>query len=212
MLHWVDYAKIFMSLIVVVNPVSAVPIFVTLTSRNTEQERKNIARIASISVAVVLVLSAIMGEPVLMLFGVTVASFKVGGAILILLMSISMMHALPSRESQTPEETREATQKENIAVVPLAIPLLAGPAAISTTIIYATDQSSPGHLGAVIACCLLVSVITWLALLLAVPARKWLGETGVNIVTRLMGLLLAAVAVEIFTSGLLVLLPGLRGS
>ena len=212
MLHWVDYAKIFMSLIVVVNPVSAVPIFVTLTSRNTEQERKNIARIASISVAVVLVLSAIMGEPVLMLFGVTVASFKVGGAILILLMSISMMHALPSRESQTPEETQEAAQKENIAVVPLAIPLLAGPAAISTTIIYATDRSSPGHLSAVIACCLLVSLITWLALLLAVPARKWLGETGVNIVTRLMGLLLAAVAVEIFTSGLLVLLPGLRGS
>ena len=212
MLHWVDYAKIFMSLIVVVNPISAVPIFVTLTARNTEKERKNIARIASISVAVVLVLSAIMGEPVLMLFGVTVASFKVGGAILILLMSISMMHALPSRESQTPEETQEAAQKENIAVVPLAIPLLAGPAAISTTIIYATDRSSPGHLSAVIACCLLVSLITWLALLLAVPARKWLGETGVNIVTRLMGLLLAAVAVEIFTSGLLVLLPGLRGS
>ena len=212
MLHWVDYAKIFMSLIVVVNPISAVPIFVTLTSRNTEKERKNIARIASISVAVVLVLSAIMGEPVLTLFGVTVASFKVGGAILILLMSISMMHALPSRESQTPEETQEAAQKENIAVVPLAIPLLAGPAAISTTIIYATDRSSPGHLSAVIACCLLVSLITWLALLLAVPARKWLGETGVNIVTRLMGLLLAAVAVEIFTSGLLVLLPGLRGS
>ena len=212
MLHWVDYAKIFMSLIVVVNPISAVPIFVTLTSRNTEQERKNIARIASISVAVVLVLSAVMGEPVLMLFGVTVASFKVGGAILILLMSISMMHALPSRESQTPEETREASQKENIAVVPLAIPLLAGPAAISTTIIYATDRSSPGHLSAVIACCLLVAVVTWLALLLAVPARKWLGETGVNIVTRLMGLLLAAVAVEIFTSGLLVLLPGLRGN
>jgi multiple antibiotic resistance protein len=212
MLHWVDYAKIFMSLIVVVNPISAVPIFVTLTARNTEKERKNIARIASISVAVVLVLSAIMGEPVLTLFGVTVASFKVGGAILILLMSISMMHALPSRESQTPEETQEAAQKENIAVVPLAIPLLAGPAAISTTIIYATDRSSPGHLSAVIACCLLVSLITWLALLLAVPARKWLGETGVNIVTRLMGLLLAAVAVEIFTSGLLVLLPGLRGS
>ncbi len=212
MLHWVDYAKIFMSLIVVVNPISAVPIFVTLTSRNSEKERKNIARVASISVAVVLVLSAIMGEPVLMLFGVTVASFKVGGAILILLMSISMMHALPSRESQTPEETQEAAEKENIAVVPLAIPLLAGPAAISTTIIYATDRSSPGHLSAVIACCLLVALITWLALLLAVPARKWLGETGVNIVTRLMGLLLAAVAVEIFTSGLLVLLPGLRGS
>ncbi len=212
MLHWVEYAKIFMALIVIVNPISAVPIFVTLTSRNTERERKNIARTASISVAVVLVLSAVMGEPVLMLFGVTIASFKVGGAILILLMAISMMHALPSRESQTPEEAREASNKENIAVVPLAIPWLAGPGAISTTIIYATDRSSPEHLGAVIVCCLLVAFITWLALRLAMPVRKWLGETGVNIATRLMGLLLAAVAVEIFTSGLLVLLPGLRGS
>ncbi len=210
--HWVEYAKIFMALLVIVNPVSAVPIFVTLTSRNTERERKNIARTASISVAVVLVLSAVIGEPVLMLFGVTVASFKVGGAILILLMAISMMHALPSRESQTPEEAREASHKENIAVVPLAIPLLSGPGAISTTIIYATDSASPQHLAAVILCCLLVALTTWLALRLAMPARKWLGETGVNIATRLMGLLLAAVAVEIFTSGLLVLLPGLRGN
>ncbi len=212
MLHWVDYAKIFMALMVIVNPVSAVPIFVSLTTKNTEAEKKNIARIASISVAVVLILSAIIGQPILLLFGVTIASFKVGGAILILLMAISMMHAMPSRESQTPEEVQEATMKENIAVVPLAIPLLSGPGAISTTIIYATERSSPGHLGAVILCCLLVALTTWLALRLAAPVSKWLGETGVNIATRLMGLLLAAVAVEIFTSGLVILLPGLRGS
>ncbi len=212
MLHWVDYAKIFMALMVIVNPVSAVPIFVSLTSKNSAAEKKNIARIASISVAVVLVLSAIIGQPILLLFGVTIASFKVGGAILILLMAISMMHAMPSRESQTPEEVKEATLKENIAVVPLAIPLLSGPGAISTTIIYATDRSSPEHLGIVIMCCLLVALTTWLALRLATPVSKWLGETGVNIATRLMGLLLAAVAVEIFTSGLVILLPGLKGS
>ncbi len=212
MLHWVDYAKIFMALMVIVNPVSAVPIFVSLTSKNSEAEKKHIARIASISVAVVLVLSAIIGQPILLLFGVTIASFKVGGAILILLMAISMMHAMPSRESQTPEEVKEATLKENIAVVPLAIPLLSGPGAISTTIIYATDRSSPEHLGIVIMCCLLVALTTWLALRLATPVSKWLGETGVNIATRLMGLLLAAVAVEIFTSGLVILLPGLKGS
>ncbi|CAG0940122.1 hypothetical protein GALLN_00857 [Gallionellaceae bacterium] len=210
MLHWADYAKFFMALMVIVNPVSAVPLFVSMTASNSEAEKRHIARMASISVAVVLVLAAVIGQQILVLFGITIASFKVGGAILILLMAISMMHATPSREKQTPEEAREAEIKESIAVVPLAIPLLSGPGAISTTIIYATERSSMGHLGAIILCCLLVACATWLALRLATPVSRWLGETGVNIAIRLMGLLLAAVAVEIFTSGLVVLLPGLK--
>lgn len=210
MLHWADYAKFFMALMVIVNPISTVPLFVTMTANNTDAERKHIARVASIAVAVVLVLAAVIGQQILALFGITIASFKVGGAILILLMAISMMHAMPSREKQTPEEAREAEFKESIAVVPLAIPLLSGPGAISTTIIYATERASLGHLGAIILCCLLVALTTWLSLRLATPVSKWLGETGVNIAIRLMGLLLAAVAVEIFASGLIVLLPGLK--
>jgi multiple antibiotic resistance protein len=210
MLYWADYLKIFMALVIIVNPVSALPLFVSMTAGNTEAEKKHIARIASISVAVVLVLAAVIGQPMLAIFGITIASFKVGGAILILLMAISMMHAAPNREKQTPEEAREAAEKENIAVVPLAIPLLSGPGAISTTIVYATERSSPSHLGIIILCCLLVALLTWLALRLATPVSKWLGETGVNIAIRLMGLLLAAVAVEILASGLVVLLPGLK--
>lgn len=210
MLHWADYLKIFMALVIIVNPVSALPLFVSMTAGNTEAEKKYIARVASISVAVVLILSAVIGQEILAIFGITIASFKVGGAILILLMAISMMHAAPNREKQTPEEAREAAEKENIAVVPLAIPLLSGPGAISTTIVYATERSSPTHLGIIILCCLLVALLTWLALRLATPVSKWLGETGVNIAIRLMGLLLAAVAVEILASGLVVLLPGLK--
>jgi multiple antibiotic resistance protein len=210
MLPWADYLKIFMALVIIVNPVSALPLFVSMTADNTETEKKNIARIASFSVALVLVLAALMGEPILALFGITIASFKVGGAILILLMAISMMHAAPNREKQTPEEASEAAEKENIAVVPLAIPLLSGPGAISTTIVYATERSSPVHVGIIIVCCLLVALATWLALRLAAPVSKWLGKTGVNIAIRLMGLLLAAVAVEILASGLVVLLPGLK--
>ena len=210
MLHWVDYAKFFMALMVIVNPLSTIPVFITMTASNTAEERKHIARTSSIAVTVVLVLAALIGEPLLDLFGITIASFKVGGAILILLMAISMMHALPNREKQTPEEAREAELKESIAVVPLAIPLLSGPGAISTTIIYATAYSSALHLTIIILCCLLVALTTWLTLRLATQIGGWLGETGVNIATRLMGLFLAAVAVEIFTSGLVVLLPGLK--
>ena len=210
MLEWTEYAKIFLALLVIVNPVGAVPLFVSMTSENSGPEKMRIARIASVSVAIVLAVSAVAGQPLLALFGISIASFKVGGAILILLLAISMMHGTTSAEKQTPEEAREAAYKERIAVVPLAIPLLSGPGAISTTIIYATVQSSPGHLAAIIACGLLVALITWIALRVATPVSQWLGKTGVNIAMRLMGLLLAAVAVEIFASGIVVLLPGLK--
>lgn len=210
MLAWAEYTKFFLALIVIVNPVGAVPLFVSMTEQHTREEKLRISRVASTAVAIVLILSAIAGEPLLAFFGITIASFKVGGAILILLLAISMMHAAPTREKQTPEEAREAEDKESIAVVPLAIPLLAGPGAMSTTIIFATAQSSPLHVGVIIVCCVLVSLLTYIALRAAATVSRLLGRTGVNIAIRIMGLLLAAVAVEIFASGITTLLPGLR--
>jgi multiple antibiotic resistance protein len=209
MLDWAEYTKFFLALMVIVNPIGAVPLFVSMTTHDTAEERRRIARVASISVAIVLIVSSIAGQPLLEFFGISIASFKVGGAILILLLAISMMHATPTGEKQTPAEAIEAADKESIAVVPLAIPLLSGPGAISTTIIYSTGRSSLSHILLIIVCCLLVSFATWIALRAATPVSRWLGQIGVNIAIRLMGLLLAAVAVEIFTSGILVLLPGL---
>jgi len=210
MLDWTEYAKICLALLVIVNPVGAVPLFASMTSGNSEEEKHRIARIASTSVAIVLTVAAVGGQPLLALFGITIASFKVGGAILILLLAISMMHGEQSGEKQTPDEAKEAEDKERIAVVPLAIPLLSGPGAISTIIIYATAQTSVAHLAAIVACAMLVALVTWIALRAATAVSTWLGKTGVNIAMRLMGLLLAAVAVEIFASGIVVLLPGLR--
>ncbi len=210
MLDWVAYTKFFLALIVIVNPIGTVPLFVSMTAEHGDRDRKNIARVASLSVGIVLILAAIAGEHLLAFFGISIASFKVGGAILILLMAISMMHASPTGEKQTKEEAREAVDKESIAVVPLAIPLLAGPGAILTTIIYAAGFRSLAHTGLISLCCVLVALVTWIALRVATPVSRWLGTTGVNIAIRIMGLLLAAVAVEIFASGILELLPGLR--
>lgn len=210
MLDWAEYAKFFLALLVIVNPLGAVPTFAVMTAQASTEERKRIAFVASVSVAIVLIVAAIGGQPLLAFFGITIASFKVGGAILILLLAISMMHATPTGEKQTPEEAKEAVDKESIAVVPLAIPLLSGPGAISTTIIYATERSSLAHIAIIIACCLLMSLSTWGALRAAIPVSRWLGKTGINIAIRIMGLLLAAVAVEIFASGVVVLLPGLK--
>lgn len=210
MLEWSEYAKILLALLVIVNPVGAVPLFASLTAENTPVEKHHIARTASVAVAIVLIVAAVGGDSLLALFGISIASFKVGGAILILLLAISMMHGEKSGEKQTPEEAQEAAYKERIAVVPLAIPLLSGPGAISTIIIYASALSSPAHLAAIVACALLVGLATWIALRVATPVSTWLGKTGINIAQRLMGLLLAAVAVEIFASGIVVLLPGLK--
>jgi multiple antibiotic resistance protein len=209
MTEWTGYIKIFSTLLAIVNPLGAVPIFVSLTQGMNEAERRHIARTTSIAVAVVLVIATLLGKPLLNFFGVSIASFRVGGGILLLLMSIAMMQARHTQSKQTPEEAEEAEEKESIAVVPIAMPLLAGPGAISTVIIY-TDQSfRPFHLGLIIGSSLVVALLTWFSLKAAIPVSRMMSKTGINIATRLMGLLLAAISVEFIAGGLTQLLPGL---
>ena len=126
-----------------------------------------------------------------------------------MLIAISMFHAQVSWSKATPEETKEAEEKTDIAVVPLAIPLLSGPGAISTVIIFADKSSAWAHKGFLVATCVMVAIVVWISLRMAIPIGAWLGRTGINIVTRLMSLLLAAIAVEIIAGGLVKLLPGL---
>jgi multiple antibiotic resistance protein len=203
------YIKIFTTLLAIVNPLGVIPVFVSLTRESTEKERRHIARTTSITVAVVLVAATLLGKALLDFFGVSISSFKVGGGILLLLMSIAMMQAKHTESKQTPEEAEEAEEKESIAVVPIAMPLLAGPGAISTVIIYAEASFQPLHLGSIIISSLLVALLTWVALIVANPLSKVMSKTSINIATRLMGLLLAAIAVEFITGGLSQLLPGL---
>jgi len=209
MIEWTGYIKIFTTLLAIVNPLGVIPIFVSLTRGSTAQERRHIARTTSITVAVILIASTLIGKPLLNFFGVSISSFKVGGGILLLLMSISMMLAMQTQSRQTPEEAEEAEEKESIAVVPIAMPLLAGPGAISTVIIYADASSQPLDISVIIISSMLVALLTWGALIIANPISKVMSKTAINISTRLMGLLLAAIAVEFIAGGLSQLLPGL---
>jgi len=195
------YVKIFVAMIVIVNPVGIMPVFVAMTAHTSQDERKKIARIASISVFIVLLISAVLGERVLEMFGISIASFKVGGAILVMTAALSMMQAMPTRDKQTPEEAKEAEDKASIAVVPLAIPLLAGPGAMSTIIIYASEKKTFLHIGAVCLVVLGIAIATWLALRIATKVGSRMSKTTVNVATRIMGLLLAALAVEILQVG-----------
>jgi multiple antibiotic resistance protein len=206
---WRTYAETATALLVIADPIATIPIFVTLTSDQTNQQRKHTASLTGLTVALVLVLSIFVGEPLLQVFGISIASFRVGGGILILLMAISMLNARLSRTLSTPEEVQEGTEKDDPAVVPLGVPLIAGPGAISTVVIYAHEAHDWYDTIFLIFAGLLVAFATWFSLRMADPISKLLGRTGINIITRLLGLILAAVAVEFIAQGLVQLLPGL---
>ncbi|MBU6459903.1 MAG: NAAT family transporter [Proteobacteria bacterium] len=208
-MDWTYYLKALVALSVIVNPVGAVPVFLTVTDGQDREQRKRTARLTGFSVACVLVVACLTGESILRFFGISLASFRVGGGLLIMLMAIHMMQAKISPSRQTPEEAREAEDRESVAVVPLAIPLLSGPGAITTAILYANHIHTILGMSILIASAIVVGLFVWLMLLLADPVSHWLGHTGINIATRLMGLLLAAIAVEFITQGVAILLPGL---
>jgi multiple antibiotic resistance protein len=203
---------VLIALFVIVNPIGAAPVFLTMTSNWPAAQRKRTALSAGLTVACVLVGSVLAGEWVLRLFGIDVPCFQVGGGILVLLIAVSMLHARPSRAKQTPEEARQAEEQETAGVVPLGTPLLAGPGTISTAIIYAQAAKTMWETAMLIAASLIVALCAWTALRLADPIGALLGRTGINIVTRLMGLILAAVAVKFIADGVSHLLPGLAAT
>jgi multiple antibiotic resistance protein len=208
MLDWSEYMKIFTALLAILNPWGVLPMFLALTGKSSPEERKHIAWTIGLSVAIILSVTALVGELLLSFFGISVASFQVGGSILLLMMAIGMMYG----KGKTGGEIESAAEMDSIAVVPLSVPLLAGPGSISTVIIYSNLSSSWIHKVFIITCVLLVALITWLILRAANRLGSFIGVLGLNIASRLMGLLLAAIAVEFFTRGIVKLLPGLAGS
>ncbi|PKM44440.1 MAG: amino acid transporter [Gammaproteobacteria bacterium HGW-Gammaproteobacteria-1] len=209
MQEWAEYAKFFAGLLAIVNPVGAIPVFIGLTEGLSAHRRHRTALLSASAVGAVLLAALFTGEAILGFFGITIASFRVGGGILILLIAISMMHARLSPAKQTDEEAQDAAEKESVAVVPLAIPLLAGPGAISTIIVYTHRSSAPMHYALLGLEILLMALIVWLVFRAAPLLSQRLGRTGINVLTRIMGLILAAIAVEFMANGLRQLLPGL---
>lgn len=212
MQDWAEYLKFFIGLIAILNPIGVIPIFINLTQQQTPTERRQTAFLTGSSVGTVLLISLLAGEFILNIFGISIGSFRVGGGILILLMAISMMQATMSPTRQTPEEARESVLKEQVAVVPLAIPLLAGPGAISTIILYANRSTEWLHYVILTAGILLVALFVWMIFRLAEPVSNRLGRTGINVVTRIMGLIMAAIGVEFMASGMKALFPVLAGN
>lgn len=209
MLGHPDYVKIFIGLLAIVNPLGAIPIFISLTAGADNAQRVKIVNTVAFTVGIILLTTLFVGEALLGFFGITVNSFRVGGGILILLMSVSMMHARVSPVIQTKQEIEESMDKDSVAIVPLSIPLLAGPGAISAVIIDAHRAGNLAHYLVIAVEIVALSAILWLVLRLSPIIARHITATGINIFTRIMGLILAALAVEFIAVGLKGLFPTL---
>lgn len=211
MLDFAEYLKVLVGLLAILNPIGAIPVFISLTANETPQHRLKTVNLVAIGVLVILLVSLFFGESLLRFFGISIDSFRVGGGILVLLMAISMLHAKTSLIKQTDEEVNESLEKESVAIVPLAMPLLAGPGAISAVILAAHKSTNVLDYLTVGFGIVVLSFIVWLILRIAPWIAARISSTGINIFTRIMGLILAAIAIEYIANGLKGLFPALTG-
>jgi MarC family membrane protein len=209
MLDWPEYGKLLVALWALVHPLGAIPIFLSLTEHRPA-ERRHIGFVAATAVGVVLIACVFIGQALLQAFGIHIPSFRIAGGLLILFVALAMMQTPGHGTQVVPVDAQGATPKNSVAVVPLVIPILAGPGAISTVIVYAHQSTSLGHHLLICAIIVAVAASTLVVLRLAVTIASLIGPTGMQVFTQIMGLLIAAIAVEFITQGLAAIFPGWR--
>ena len=209
-----DLLKPLIALLAIVNPIGAVPFFLHFTHNMASPQRRRTIRVASTSAFLVVAVSAIAGLRIIEFFGISVASFQVGGGLLLLMSSINMLNAqqAESRGSDVGDGQAKADSGDSIAVVPLTIPLLTGPATISTMIIYAEKTRTFLEHAVLVGYGVVIGLATFAVFSASQRIARLLGSTGINVMTRLMGLILAAMAVELLADGLLKIFPALGGA
>ena len=204
-----DLYKPLIALLAIVNPIGVIPFFIHFTQGFSREQRQRTIRIAAFSAFVVIAVSAVAGLKIIEFFGISLASFQVGGGLLLLMSAIQMLNAQPaeSRKDDLSEGGDKADAGASIAIVPLTIPLLTGPATISTMVIYAEKTQHWWQLGVLALYGVVIGLAVWAAFSLSGRIARVLGKTGISVMTRLMGLLLAALAVEVMSEGLIKLFP-----
>jgi multiple antibiotic resistance protein len=195
----------------VVDPFAIVPIFLAITRGDDVAKRKAAARLAAIAALLTLVIFAFAGSVIFRAFGISLGAFKVAGGLMLFLMSVDMMRAQPSRTRSSHEEQADSEAKEDVALVPLAIPLLAGPGSIATVmVLISRAHGEPYKVASIYLSAVFTCVVAWLLMRWSALAERFLRHTYLHAIERVMGLLLAAIAVEFVVGGLKDLLPALR--
>ena len=205
--------KPLITLLAIVNPPAIVPFFIHYTQGLPRAARRRTIAVAAFTAFVVIAASALLGIRILQFFGISLASFQVGGGMLLLTSALNMLNAKPAEAKPSTHDLEDGAEKAamgaSIAVVPLTIPLLTGPATMSTVVIYAERAHSFLQLATLMGYGVVIALVSALCFALAEPIARVLGKTGINVLTRLMGLILAALAVEVMADGLSKLFPAL---
>ncbi|MBM3876216.1 MAG: MarC family protein [Verrucomicrobia bacterium] len=196
----------FSSLFVIVDPIATIPAFLAMTPRDTPEQRTRMARLACIVAAAVLVTFAIVGKWVFRFLGISVPAFQMASSVVLLLVALDMLRARRSTVQETSEETHAGTEKDDIAITPLAMPMLAGPGAISTAILLHNQAATLQQMIALHGCIVAVCVVSYFIFKLAARGANWISPIAMRIFARVMGLLLAAVAFQFMINGVVALL------
>ncbi|HUJ27890.1 MAG TPA: MarC family protein [Myxococcales bacterium] len=210
--EWLTFSLLSLSAIFfVVDPMGVIPIFIAMTKDDSLEKKRDMAKRASIAAFFILSLFAVAGTLIFKVFGVTLGAFKVAGGVLLLLTSIEMLRAQQARTRTSPEEEQEGAQKEDVAIFPLAIPLLAGPGSIATVTALMGRAGRILFAIPVVLSIAVTCVASYLMLLAADRIQRLLGVTGLNVMNRVIGLIIGAIAVQFMFDGLRDAFPGLSG-
>lgn len=198
MLAFSEYTQFFIAMLAIVDPITILPLYLHLVRKLSVEEQKRLASSAAFAATVALIVTVFVGQQVLSFFGISIGSFQIAGGLLLLLVALQLMNqpdALPTEEG--PQHVIASTQ----VVVPLAIPLLAGPGAFSTVIVFSFRSDTWSHLALLSLCILILGAIVWLSLRAANQFMRFLSPTSIAVVNKIMGLILAAIAIEFVASG-----------
>ena len=190
----------FTSLLFIVDPIAVIPTYLVITQRETRAQRARTARRACIAAAFLLTAFAFGGQVIFKLFGITLPAFRIAGGLILWLVAMDMLRGQRTTQESAPEIT-EGTEKDDVAITPLAVPMLAGPGAISTVMVLAAQAESAVQTAAVYAAIVLTAIASWISLIVGERLLMKMGQTGIRVMTRIMGLLLAAIAVQFVITG-----------
>ena len=192
---------ILIPLVIIMDPVGVLPFFLLFTEQNTVSERRKMAAIASVTACMILIFFSLTGDFVLRLFGIGLPAFQLAGGFIFFAYALQMLRLIPSSMKTSSEEEQEGVSKENVAMVPLATPLLAGPGAITTVLVWQQAPDNPANIGVLLVAIMIACAIVYSVFYFGQWIVSAIGVSGIRVITRLMGLLLSVIAVEFMVSG-----------
>lgn len=207
-----DVLKFSITLISIINPLGAIPVFLGFTQNHKNLSIKNVTNTCATATTITILVSLVFGQMLLNFFGISVASFTIGGGFLLFTMAFSMISGHQSTTRINTEEINSFDYEREIGIIPLAIPLLSGPGAISTSIIHAKHFTTSAHWIMVVCMVLFIGLLIKIILSYAQKIGDRLGQIGLNVMTRIMGLILLSMSIEMIAAGIKEILPILNGT